>query len=110
MFAGDFGDFLDLALAEQARRPDVAQLERAARDHVDSDRFGKSFRLVQPRFGRAQSAAAVTALGQHQQGPLAAGKAAVVFAVEDAQSPSSASGSLSRLRLCAGCSVETACL
>ena len=58
ILAGDFGDFLDLALAEQARRPDVAQLERAPCNHIDPDRLGKSLGLVQPRFGRAKPAAA----------------------------------------------------
>ena len=85
--AGDLGDLLDLALAEQGRRPDVAQLERAPRDDVDADRLGKALGLVEPRLGRAPRRRCRGRSGTTSSARSPRANLAVVVAVEDAQSP-----------------------
>ena len=48
------GDLLDLALADEGRRADVAERHDAGRDHVEIDGAGEPDRLVELGGGRAQ--------------------------------------------------------
>ncbi len=52
LLLGQFGDLLDLALAEQRRGPNGAHTECLCRDDVDADRLRKACGLLHPRFGR----------------------------------------------------------
>ena len=72
MLAGELGDFLDLALAEQGRRPDLAQPECLARDDLDADRLGKPLRLVEPRLGWSGECPSPTGSGTTSDRALAA--------------------------------------
>ena len=49
------GNLLNLALTEQRGRPHGAHAERLRGDDVDSDRFGKAFRLLDSGVGRTPS-------------------------------------------------------
>jgi hypothetical protein len=53
MIFGQFSDFLNLALAEQARGPDLPQPEALAADDFDPDRLGQARGLLDPGVERA---------------------------------------------------------
>ena len=110
MLFGDFGDFLRLALAEEARRTDLPEAVGPASDNVDADRRGEAGRLFHSCIERAK-APFPDPFGHDQQGPLSASHATVVSTIEYTQPSSPPLTSLPpRSRGCAGCIVETACL
>src|SRR5687768_5280826 len=109
MLFGQRRNLLDLSLAEQAGGPNLAQFERLAGNHLDPDRLGQSDRFLDSGVERAK--APFPHLFRHDnERPLAAGYAAVIAAIENAQPSSSAGLSPARSRGWPGCRVEMACL
>jgi len=105
------GNLVDLALAEQGRRPHRAQPERAGDDDVDADRPGQADGLLDPGVGRPPGPLPGQ-LGHRDERAFAASDLDRAIAVEGGQSWSSASSPASGPRFSAwpGCRVETACL
>ena len=79
----EFRNLLDLSLAEQARRSDLAQAEGFAGDDIYADRSGKARRLIAPSLKRTQ-APLPNPFGNGKHGPLTAGDSSIIGPFENA--------------------------
>lgn len=84
----ELGHLFDLALAEQAGRPDLAKLEALAADDIDADRLRKARRLLDPGIERAQRPLPGS-FGHDNEGAFAARHTAIICTIEYAQPSSS---------------------
>jgi len=95
-----FGDLLDLPLAEQGRRPRLADSETQPVGDGEADRPGEAGRLVEPRVGVAPPLP--SQLGEGDDGAGAAGELVRTVLVEDAQALCSWSSASWKLTACSG--------
>jgi hypothetical protein len=109
MLFGQLGHLLDLSLAEQACRAELAQAKGFLADDIDADRLSKPNRFVDPGGERPQSPLPDPFRYDNERA-LATSNPAVIGALEDAQPSSSGLVSPPRVSGWPGCKVEMACL
>ena len=104
---GERSNLFDLALAEQACWPNLAQFECPTRDDLDADRLGEPYGFLDPRLDRANGPFP-NSFRHSNERAFAARYSPVIGTIEDAQPSSSACVSPARLSGWPGCMVEIA--